>query len=129
VQRNLLQRVRQLITELTEDRDIAITLQTTGPMTAVGDKLAEHVETVMCEAISYAVRHSGATQLTISIAAADVFTLDIIDDGCGIPADNHRHSGLADIRHRAEQLGGTCRISSPPDGGNDVRWTAPLTST
>lgn len=123
-----LQRVRQFITELTEDRDIAITLQTTGSMTALGSELTEHAEAVMSEAISSTVRHSSATQLTISITATDVFTIDIIDDGDSIPGDNLRHGGLADMHRRAERLGGTCQISSPRDGGNHVRWAAPLTS-
>jgi signal transduction histidine kinase len=38
-----------------------------------------------------------------------------------------RYSGLANMKHRAEQLGGTCEITNPPEGGTRVHWVAPLT--
>ena len=47
-------------------------------------------------------------------------------DGSGIPAGNARHSGLANMKYRAEQLGGTCEITNPPEGGTRVHWIAPL---
>jgi signal transduction histidine kinase len=43
-----------------------------------------------------------------------------------VPADNPRFSGLANMKYRAEQLGGTCEITTPPEGGTRVHWTAPL---
>ena len=85
-------------------------------MTAVGDELAEHAEAVTAEAISNAVRHSGASRLTVEVSVADMFTLDIIDNGCGMPVDNPRRSGLANMTRRAEQLGGSCEITNPPGG-------------
>jgi signal transduction histidine kinase len=51
----------------------------------------------------------------------------VSDNGCGIPADNTRSSGLANMKHRAERLGGSCEISNPPEGGTRVHWVAPLT--
>jgi signal transduction histidine kinase len=72
------------------------------------------------------VRHSGATGLTVQVSVADEPTLDIIDNGRGIPTDNQRRSGLDNMRRRAEQLGGSCQITSPPAGGTHIRWVAPL---
>ncbi len=97
-----------------------------GPMSAVGAELAEHAETVTVEAISNTVRHSGATMVTVEVTVADQLIIDIIDNGCGIPPDNSRRSGLANLHRRAEHLGGSCEISSPPEGGTRVRWAAPL---
>jgi signal transduction histidine kinase len=88
--------------------------------------LAQHAEAVVAEAVSNAVRHSGATRLTIEIAVADELSIDVRDNGHGIPSDNQRRSGLANMRQRAEQVGGTCRITSPAEGGTLVHWTAPL---
>ena len=56
-----------------------------GPMTAVGSDLAQHAETVIVEAVSNAVRHSGAAHLTVEVTVADQLIIDIIDNGCGIP--------------------------------------------
>ena len=97
-----------------------------GPMTAVGTELADHAEAVTTEAVSNALRHSGASRLTVEISVADVFTLNVIDDGCGIPAGNTRHSGVGNMKRRAEQLGGTCEITRPPKDGTRVHWVAPL---
>ena len=55
-----------------------------------------------------------------------MLTVDIADNGCGIPADNPRRSGLANLSYRAEQVGGSCEITTAPGGGTRVRWTAPL---
>lgn len=119
-------RIQRVIAELTENRDLVTTVRMDGPMTAVGAELAEHAEAVTAEAVSNAVRHSGASRLTVQIGVADMFTLDVIDNGRGIAAGNTRRSGLANMTRRAEQLGGSCEISSPPGGGTRVHWTAPL---
>jgi signal transduction histidine kinase len=97
-----------------------------GPMTAIGTELAQHAEAVLAEAVSNAVRHSGATRLTIEVTVADELSIDVRDNGHGIPADNQRQSGLANMRRRAEQVGGTRGFTSPPEGGTVVHWTAPL---
>jgi signal transduction histidine kinase len=121
------QRFQQVVADLTENRDIVTTTRMHGPMTAVCGELGEHAEAVTAEAVSNAVRHSGASRLTVEVSVGDMFVLDIIDNGCGIPADNRRNSGLANMKHRAEQLGGACEISNPPEGGTRVHWVAPLT--
>lgn len=120
------QRIQQVVADLTGNRDLVATVRTDGPMTAVGGELADHAEAVATEAVSNALRHSGATRLTVEISVADMLILDVVDNGCGIPAGNVRHSGLANMKRRAEQLGGTCEITTPPEGGTRVRWTAPL---
>jgi signal transduction histidine kinase len=62
----------------------------------------------------------------LAIIAADVFTIDITHNGRGIPADNQRHSGLANPQRRTQQVGGSCQITSPSEDGTTVRWVAPL---
>ena len=121
------QRIQRVVADLTENRHIVTTTRIHGPTTAVGGELAEHAEAVTAEAVSNALRHSGASRLTVEVQVGDMFVLDIIDNGCGIPADNDRNSGLANMKYRAEQLGGACEISNPPEGGTRVHWAAPLT--
>jgi signal transduction histidine kinase len=120
-------RIQRLVADLTEDRDVATTVRMHGPTTAIGGELAEHAEAVTAEAVSNAVRHSGASRLTVEVSVADMLTLDIIDNGCGVPVHNSRRSGLANMSYRAEQVGGRCEITSPSEGGTRVHWTAPLT--
>jgi signal transduction histidine kinase len=119
-------RIQRVVADLTGNRDIVTTVRLHGPMTAVGGELAEHAEAVTAEAVSNAVRHSAATRLTVDVSVADMLTVDVADNGCGIPADNPRRSGLANLSYRAEQVGGSCEVSTPDGGGTRVRWTAPL---
>lgn len=124
--RNLAQRVQDAVARITDDRDEITTLRMAGPTTTVSDELADHAEAVVVEALSNAVRHSGAASIVVEVSVTDELLIEITDDGRGIPAGNHRHSGLANMAQRAEELGGHCRIESPPTGGTQVRWSAPL---
>lgn len=97
-------------------------------MAAISGELAEHAEAVALEALSNAVRHASASRLSVEIRATDLLSIDITDNGCGIPVDNQRRSGLANLQYRAERVGGTCQVTSPLGGGTRVHWTAPLTA-
>ncbi|MFY2861335.1 GAF domain-containing protein [Mycobacterium sp. THU-M104] len=121
-------RIQRVIADLTENRDIVTTVRMHGPMTVVDGELADHAEAVSAEAISNALRHSGASRLTVEVSVGDMFVLDVVDNGCGIPAGNRRSSGLANMKYRAEQLGGACEVTNPPEGGARIHWVAPLTN-
>lgn len=123
---DLRHRIQRLVADLTDGRSILTTVRMSGPMTVVDPLLAEHAEAVTSEAISNTLRHAGATTLTVAVSVADELLVEITDNGRGIPADNRRHSGLANMRRRAAQVGGRCEIARPPGGGVQVRWSAPL---
>ena len=119
-------RLQRLLTELSADHDVVTTFRTSGPLSAVSDRIAEQAEAVATEAISNALRHASAAHLTVAVSVADDFVLDVGDDGVGISADNVRRSGLANMTHRAELLGGRCDVTRPEGGGTRVRWSVPL---
>jgi signal transduction histidine kinase len=123
---NFRQRIQNRVAELTEERDIATTLDMSGALAAVTGGLADHAEAVVTEAVSNAIRHSGARQLTVRIEVDHRLVIEVVDDGCGIPPENQRSSGLANMARRAAQVGGECSITSAPEGGTRVYWTAPL---
>jgi signal transduction histidine kinase len=105
--------------------ELRTTVQYTGPLSVVDAALADHAEAVVLEAVSNAVRHSGATSLTVNVAVGDDLCIDIVDDGCGIPADV-TGSGLTNLLRRAEDTGGQFSIERPPNGGTHLNWCAPL---
>jgi two-component system, NarL family, sensor histidine kinase DevS len=124
--RDFARRIQGAVRRLTEASDQVTTLQMSGSTTTVCDELAEHAEAVVLEALSNAVRHSGAATIAVEVTVTDELLIEVTDDGRGIACDNQRHSGLANMARRAEDLGGHCSISSPPAGGTHVRWSAPL---
>ncbi|BBZ12729.1 diguanylate cyclase [Mycobacterium branderi] len=107
------ERIQNRIAELTEDRDIATTVDIAGTLTAVTGNLADHAEAVVTEAVSNAVRHAQASRLTVRIEANRRLVIEVSDDGRGIPPGNQRRSGLANIERRAAQVGGECSITMP----------------
>jgi signal transduction histidine kinase len=50
------------------------------------------------------------------------------DDGVGIPADATPGGGTANLRNRAEGLGGSVDVSPNEPRGTVVRWTVPISS-
>jgi len=93
--------------------------------TIVPDRLGGHAEAVVREAVTNAIRHAGATELVVTIEARDNLTIDVEDNGRGIPV-GARRSGLLNLDKRAQECGGTCEILPGPGGGTHLRWTAPI---
>jgi len=120
------ERIRDTVARLTDDGDMVTTLHIDGPTDSVSDELAEHAEAVVVEALSNAVRRSRAASVTVEVSVTDVLLVEITDDGREISSESQRHSGLAAISLRAEELGGRCTVTSPPAGGTQIRWSAPL---
>lgn len=82
------------------------------------------------EALSNAVRHGGATTVTVELDyRADETRLRVRDDGCGFdPGETSRFQdryGLVSMRERAEQVRGHIVISSAPGKGTDVQAIVP----
>ncbi|MGY4711689.1 sensor histidine kinase [Mycolicibacterium sp. CBM1] len=105
--------------------DLRTTVQYIGPLSVVDATLADHAEAVVREAVSNAVRHAQAHTLTVNVRVEDELTIEVIDDGRGMPPDVTA-SGLNNLRQRAAEVGGEFSVDTAPDGGTALRWTAPL---
>ncbi|HUB42570.1 MAG TPA: GAF domain-containing protein [Streptosporangiaceae bacterium] len=89
---------------------------------------AEHLLTVLREALSNVARHANASQVDVSVEANSELTLRVADDGSGIKSDVRR-SGLANMYERAALLGGTLQIAPADDEtgtGTVLLWRVPL---
>jgi signal transduction histidine kinase len=117
--------LHNLITELTTDSPIHTTVRITGPLDVIPPPLAHHAESVVREAVSNAVHHSHADQLTVTISVADELIIDVTDNGTGIPT-TVAQSGLHNITHRATDNHGTCTIRPGQHGGTTLTWAVPL---
>jgi signal transduction histidine kinase len=75
---------------------------------------------VVAEAVANAVKHSGATHLSIHSSVDDGwFAVAVIDDGCGGAVENDG-SGLVGLRNRVASSGGILTIASSPGAGTVV---------
>jgi GAF domain-containing protein len=117
--------IQDAVARLTDDRDIVISLRMVGPMTAVGGELAEQAEAFLVEALKTAVRHSGASNVTVAVGMGEEISIEVSDDGSN-PITAHRRSALADLARRAEGAGARCIVANPAGGGTRVSWSATL---
>jgi signal transduction histidine kinase len=120
----LRQRLDEAIAQFA-DPHMRTTVQFSGPLSVVDAGLADHAEAVVREAVSNAVRHAQASTVGINVNVGDDLCIEVTDDGRGIEADV-TSSGLANLRHRAEESGGSFSVEALVTGGTKLRWCAPL---
>ncbi|MEU9877941.1 sensor histidine kinase [Streptomyces phaeochromogenes] len=97
--------------------------------TDVPGEVADHALAVLGEALSNAVRHSGAHSVDVHLQCArGELALTVTDDGCGVP-DGVARSGLKNLEDRARALGGTLTLGERPQGGGTrLVWRVPTGS-
>ncbi len=121
----LRQRIDEAIAELAGTR-LRTTVQFVGPLSVVDGTLADHAEAVVREALGNAVRHAGASTVTVRVAVDDDLRIEVSDNGRGMRQKALR-GGLTDLRRRAIQAGGDFTIETAPAvQGTVLRWSAPL---
>jgi signal transduction histidine kinase len=84
---------------------------------------------IATEAVTNVVRHAGATTCTIGLTSSNgpgppTVRLVVADNGSGTPPDRSGN-GLATMRERAEELGGSCTVTFRPGRGTTVEALIP----
>lgn len=99
-----------------------------GPVdSAATDSMHEHLASTLREALSNVVRHAGATRAEVDVMIRENhLVLWVTDDGTGIGDRPGSGNGLANMRDRAETLGGRCEVYSSDTGGTTVEWRVPI---
>ncbi|MEE3850632.1 GAF domain-containing sensor histidine kinase [Gordonia sp. LSe1-13] len=125
----LRRRVLDIVSELATQAPIAPGVAFAGPVdTVVPERLAPHIDAVLREGLSNALRHAHAEHIDVSVTADDdVLTVAISDDGVGIGADVV-YRGLDNLTRRAEECDGVFEVATAPGraGGTTLTWTVPL---
>lgn len=100
-----------------------------GPIdSVVSSDVATHLAAVIRESLSNVARHASATRVDVIVdASTSALTLQISDDGIGLPPDYTPGDGLDNIRERADGLGGHATIAAGAERGTVVSWSVPLT--
>jgi signal transduction histidine kinase len=128
---------RSRVLELVHELDAALGFEThvtfVGPVdTTVPETLLEHVLAVLREALTNVSRHAEAGAARVTLRVQDrVCTLVVSDNGRGMAAAAPARAategglGLANLRRRAEKLGGEMEVTSSPEG-TTLEWRVPL---
>ena len=99
-------------------------------ITAPPDRLPENIEAtvyyIVSEALTNVAKHARADRANVSIGLDNsTLRFEITDDGRG-GADPSAGSGILGLRDRAEAVGGTLFVISPPGQGTRVTAQIPL---
>ena len=127
-------RLLAIVADVTPVLGFEPSVRFSGPVDALAeDGVIDDVTAVTREALTNIARHSGARRADVILTVSpSLLTLEVIDDGHGIP-EGGRRSGLANIGHRAEEHRGSLLLAhvhpsiAPPDRrGTHLTWTIPL---
>lgn len=97
-------------------------IEVTGVPPDVSPLVALHVYRIAAEALTNAVRHSGARRITVAVGSANGhLRLTVADDGGGFIAPPRPGAlGLRSMHSRASSLGGSMNIEPGPQGRGTV---------
>ncbi|GAA4007192.1 hypothetical protein GCM10022631_18690 [Deinococcus rubellus] len=97
------------------------------PLPPLGAALEVAVYRIAQEALTNVMKHARASQVSLSLSAADgLLTLECRDDGVGLPDVREPGVGSRSMRERAGALSGTLELAAAPAGGTLVRARLPL---
>lgn len=126
--------IRQTVREICdrfERRGMAVRLRQDGPDVQVAPTAAATVARVLTEALTNVERHAGTSAAGVHVSVEDErVTVIVRDDGRGFRVGRERgaasgHLGLALMRERAREGGGSLTLTSRPGRGTLVRLQIP----
>jgi len=100
-------------------------------VTGVPERISEHAQRIVSEALSNVARHAQAQQTWVSLSCrSECLNISIRDDGIGFDLGTQTpssgHYGLLGMRERARLAGGRLNIESAPGIGTTIELTLPL---
>lgn len=113
--------------------DIHCTFDYTPPFFIDDSTAATHIFRIAQEALNNAIKHGSARSVSIFLETTDddadpesdrLAILTITDDGTGFRPEGERSGmGLRIMEYRSHMIGGTLKISSPPEEGDAAQGT------
>ena len=123
--------LESLVRSLGQTHGLEIDLAMERPVKRLGADSELAMYRIVQEALSNAIRHSGASRVAVSLHAEDhILRAEVEDDGRWFAterpfSDEGQGLGLVGMRERARHAGGTLEIDSAPGSGTRVRVTLP----
>jgi signal transduction histidine kinase len=133
--RDLLEDLAHVANVLQIEGETPITLLVEGEPRILFTMVQEELCSIAREALTNAVRHSGAAQIEVKIQFdAKHLRLCCSDDGCGMDAEvleagfKWGHWGIVGVNERASRLGCNLEVRSAPGAGTKIEVGIPAKS-
>jgi len=114
--------LRTLCAQMEESSGISVQQSISDVELSLSDLDATHLYRILQEALTNAVKHSQASEITVDFSFENkIISMRIQDNGCGFGSEEPtRGKGLANIRERAALLGASLQISSQQKCGTTI---------
>ena len=109
-----------------KDASLRVLVEAPGDLPHLPAAVEVAVYRIAQEALTNVSRHARARSCTVRLGVNHDVSLEIVDDGAGIPAGRKAGVGLSSMRERASELGGSYAIQPGPEGGTCVLVRLPL---
>ena len=127
---DVVQRMRRFANDACSARDVALAFRAPAgdDQLKLGPDVRRQAYLVLKESVNNAARHSGCSRVAVELRIeGDRLVLEVRDDGRGFdPGADFEGHGLASMRRRAAELGGTLDLLSNPGEGTRVRLEVPV---
>jgi signal transduction histidine kinase len=121
--RELRQEIEELVRESTQALGFAPDLTIDGPLESLAADLEADLVAVVREGLANVVRHAHASCAGVRVALDGMIRVEVVDDGVGV-SPSAVHSGLANLRQRAQSRGGSLTLRARTPGGTTLVWEA-----
>ena len=125
----LMQALEEFATTTTELSSVPCRFECESPVLLRSPTIALHLYRIAQEAVSNALKHSGASEIVVRLDHSDTgVKLTVRDNGRGMPAARYlgEGMGLRSMAERAEVIGAELDIGRRWNGGTDIACTVPL---
>jgi signal transduction histidine kinase len=129
--RDFLEILEERVASMVAGTGVTIALQHEGDQVPMPDLIAGNLLLLAQEAVTNALKHSGASKIDILLRHAPrQWELAITDNGRGFdtmvaPGQIEGHFGLQGMRERTKRLGGEIEMASSPEHGTTIRVRVP----
>lgn len=121
---SLAESIRRVVQVAAAEAGLQATFESTGTSTrSPGDDVV--LLRAAQEAIANVKRHAGASRVDVRLDLDGPARLTVVDDGQGFDPTSVAGFGLAGMRHRLEQVGGTVEVASAPGAGTRIEVSVP----
>ena len=126
--RDLRAEIDDLVTRLSAARQTQVNVAYNGIFVGLAQSSVDDVLQLVREALSNALRHSGADVVTLEISAGpEAIDIEVRDDGKGFDLSGEEPGlGLSSMGARTDRAGGSLRINTAPDEGTVVTMRLPV---
>jgi signal transduction histidine kinase len=107
----------QAVDRLTAGVDLAVSVHARGDLPALPAAVEVAAYRIVVEAVTNTVRHASARHCEVSLVLSPAgLAVTVTDDGTGFRTPGDHGNGLAIMRERAEELGGTASVTGASPG-------------